>query len=61
MDFRKLSELDLKDKKVLLRLDLNVPLRDGKITDDTRIQAAIPTIKYLLQHTKKIAMMSHLG
>ncbi|RZA18104.1 MAG: phosphoglycerate kinase, partial [Proteobacteria bacterium] len=61
MDFRKLSELDLKDKKVLLRLDLNVPLRDGKISDDTRIQAAIPTIKYLLQHTKKIAMMSHLG
>lgn len=61
MDFRKLSELDLKDKKVLVRLDLNVPLRAGKITDDTRIQAAIPTIKYILQHTRKIALMSHLG
>jgi phosphoglycerate kinase len=61
MDFRKLGELDLKDKRVLLRLDLNVPLKDGKVTDDTRIQAAVPTIKYLLQYTKKIAMMSHLG
>lgn len=61
MEFRKLSDLDLKDKKVLVRLDLNVPLRDGKITDDTRIVAALPTIKYILEHTRKIALMSHLG
>ncbi|MBC7660184.1 MAG: phosphoglycerate kinase [Chitinophagaceae bacterium] len=61
MEFRKLSDLELKDKKVLVRLDLNVPLDNGKITDDTRIQATIPTLKYLLTHTKKIAMMSHLG
>ncbi|RYZ59126.1 MAG: phosphoglycerate kinase [Proteobacteria bacterium] len=61
MEFRKLSDLQLKDKKVLLRLDLNVPLDGGKITDDTRIQAALPTIRYLLEHTKKIAIMSHLG
>lgn len=61
MEFRKLSELELKDKKVLVRLDLNVPLDNGKITDDTRIQAALPTIRYLLEHTKKIAIMSHLG
>jgi phosphoglycerate kinase len=61
MEFRKLSDLQLKDKKVLLRLDLNVPLDGSKITDDTRIQAALPTIRYLLEHTKKIAIMSHLG
>lgn len=61
MDFRKLSELELKDKKVLVRLDLNVPLKNGKITDDTRIQAALPTLRYLLERTSKIALMSHLG
>ncbi len=61
MEFRKLSELELKDKKVLVRLDLNVPLDHGKITDDTRITAALPTLRYLLEHTKKIALMSHLG
>jgi len=61
MEFRKLSDLELKDKKVLVRLDLNVPLEAGKITDDTRIQATLPTLRYLLEHTKKIALMSHLG
>ena len=61
MDFRKLGELDLKDKKVLVRLDLNVPLKNGKITDDTRIRAAIPTLRYILERTSKIALMSHLG
>lgn len=61
MEFRKLSELELKDKKVLVRLDLNVPLKKGKITDDTRIQAALPTLRYILERTNKIALMSHLG
>lgn len=61
MKLRTLSELDLKDKKVLLRLDLNVPLQGGRILDDTRIMAALPTIRYILERTNKLAIMSHLG
>ena len=45
---------DLNQKKILLRLDLNVPLKDGKITDATRIDKVLPTIKYLLKNNAKI-------
>lgn len=63
MNLRTLSSLDSKldQKKVLVRLDLNVPLDNGTITDETRIKAAIPTLKYLLERTPKVAVMSHLG
>lgn len=61
MELRKLSDLDIVNKKVLVRLDLNVPIKKGKITDDTRITAAVPTLKYILGKTHKIALMSHLG
>ncbi|MGE0171565.1 MAG: phosphoglycerate kinase [Oligoflexales bacterium] len=61
MDFRTIEELDLKGKSVLMRLDLNVPIKDGKITDDTRIVKALPTITYILERTNKLAIMSHLG
>ncbi|WP_132314524.1 phosphoglycerate kinase [Pseudobacteriovorax antillogorgiicola] len=61
MDLRKLDQLELDGKKVLVRLDLNVPLKNGQITDDTRIQAALPTLKYITERTNKIAIMSHLG
>ncbi len=61
MEFRKLTELDITNKKVLIRLDLNVPLKKGKITDDTRITSAIPTLRYILERTHKVAIMSHLG
>ncbi|MFW7378218.1 MAG: phosphoglycerate kinase [Oligoflexus sp.] len=61
MQLRKLEDLDINQKKVLLRLDLNVPIKDGKITDDTRIQAALPTLRYILERTSRLAVMSHLG
>lgn len=58
----KLREIEnLKDKKVFLRLDLNVPMKDGKIIDDTRIREAIPTIQYLLDQGCRIMIGSHLG
>ncbi len=56
-----IRDFDLKDKKVFLRLDLNVPLDGGKITDETRIQASLPTIRYALEQGAKLILASHLG
>jgi len=56
-----LSSADLSGKKVLIRCDLNVPLDGKTITDDTRIRASVPTIKYLLDNGAKVAISSHLG
>jgi len=56
-----LSEADLKGKKVFVRADFNVPLKEGKITDDTRIRGAIPTIEYLCSKGAKVMLSSHLG
>lgn len=61
MQLRTLKDVELKSKKVFLRLDLNVPIKNGKIMDDTRIREALPTIRYILQFTNKIAIGSHLG
>lgn len=55
------TDLDLKGKKVLMRVDFNVPMKDGKITDDNRIVASLPTIKYVLEHGGRVIAFSHLG
>ncbi|HVA14689.1 MAG TPA: phosphoglycerate kinase, partial [Stellaceae bacterium] len=59
--FRTLDDLDVAGKRVLLRADLNVPVRDGKVTDATRIERLVPTIEALIDKGAKIVVMSHFG
>jgi phosphoglycerate kinase len=56
-----IRDLDLAHKRVLMRVDFNVPLKDGVITDDTRIRETLPTIEYALRHKAKLILCSHLG
>ncbi|MCB1647125.1 MAG: phosphoglycerate kinase [Pseudomonadales bacterium] len=57
----KLTDLDIQGKRVLIREDLNVPVKDGKVTSDARIRAALPTIEYVLANGGQLMLMSHLG
>lgn len=61
MSFLKLTEQNVQGKTVLIRADLNVPFKDGKISDDTRIRASLASIQYCLDHGAAVIVMSHLG
>src|SRR4030066_1424472 len=56
-----ITDIDVKGKRVLVRVDYNVPIKDDKVTDDTRIVAAMPTLEYLLEHSAAVILFSHLG
>src|SRR5688572_16857083 len=61
MRFKRMSEVDLRGKRVFIRCDLNVPLEDGRISEDTRIRASVPGIRHALEQGAAVMVTSHLG
>ena len=61
MNFKRMTDLELAGKRVLIREDLNVPVKDGKVTSDARIRASLPTIEHALKAGARVMLMSHLG
>ncbi|WP_340020767.1 phosphoglycerate kinase [Paenibacillus sp. FSL K6-1096] len=61
MNKKSVRDVEVKGKRVFVRVDFNVPVEEGKITDDTRIRETLPTIKYLIEHGAKVILASHMG
>ena len=61
MNKKTIKDIDIKGKRVFIRVDFNVPIKNGEIEDDTRIKGALPTIKYAVEQGAKVILASHLG